>query len=108
MRLEILVGVAGYAVLIAAQKRANQDIRRRVGESCEDTYGAGSVHCGDDKGTLCYNPSLGQVSSYPSGFRGLLQNSQLIISISPVVRRRLGTATRVNIALRLRDCAVSM
>ena len=109
MRPEILMGVAGYAVLIAAQKRASQDIRRRAGELCEVTYGAGSVQCADEQGTLCYNPSLGQVSLAPPGFRGMLRNSQLIIiSLSRAVRPTLGTATRVNIALPLRDSAVSM
>lgn len=29
--------------------------------TCEETYGAGWIRCGDDASTFCFNPSEGQV-----------------------------------------------
>ncbi|KAK3335373.1 hypothetical protein B0T19DRAFT_6391 [Cercophora scortea] len=41
-------------------------------KSCEETYGLGSMRCGDESSTFCYNPSIGQTcckadNSYCSG-----------------------------------------
>ncbi|KAK3942133.1 hypothetical protein QBC46DRAFT_380709 [Diplogelasinospora grovesii] len=56
--------LAGGALLANAQEQKTPSrlpyVVRKQLMSCEQTYGTGSVRCGDESSTFCYNPTLGQ------------------------------------------------
>ncbi len=62
MRSSTFVAIAGCtAIATAEHKRASLELPKRGLKSCQETYGPGSVQCGNEKSTYCYNPLLGQV-----------------------------------------------
>ena len=69
----LLVGASLLASVSAERDAAYAPLAvgnpfKRDVQSCDQTYGAGSVACGDASHSMCFNPSQGQVG-HPEGAR---------------------------------------
>lgn len=62
MLLSAVAGAAGVLGTTSSHPPAAVAGVRRQLLTCEATYGAGSLQCGGDNSTMCYNPTIGQVS----------------------------------------------
>ena len=78
--------------------------------SCDETYGAGSVQCGDASAGMCYKPTQGEVCSpAPAGPHRLRRsggrraNHPTLCRLA--ARRTAATAGRARSALPLSDTA---
>ncbi|KAJ9157412.1 hypothetical protein NKR23_g608 [Pleurostoma richardsiae] len=72
MRPSLVLSFVSAALVTATEPRNHAPaaffLGKRALMSCEETYGTGSVQCGNSNSTMCYNPTLGQTCCEDSGY----------------------------------------